>query len=80
MINHLLWFLDIEKVTKKQYLTLWHMSPRENGNPGQDLVSKLENPSMFYSAVKKDKHSLRKKVVRNVITMMMMSQVISHLC
>lgn len=42
------------------------MSPRENGNPGQDLVSKLENPSMFYSAVKKDKHSLRKKVVRNV--------------
>ncbi|XP_041963443.1 myelin-associated glycoprotein isoform X2 [Alosa sapidissima] len=39
-----------------------HNNKKENGNPGQDLVSKLENPSMFYSAVKKDKHSLRKKV------------------
>ncbi|KAJ8289717.1 hypothetical protein GJAV_G00004480 [Gymnothorax javanicus] len=35
---------------------------KENGNPGHDLVSKLENPSMFYSTVKKDKQSLRKKV------------------
>lgn len=33
-----------------------------NGNPGQDLVSKLENPALYYSAVKKDKQSLRKKV------------------
>lgn len=41
-------------------------SPRENGNPGQNLVSNLENPALFYSAVKKDKHSLRKKVVRHV--------------
>ncbi|XP_063055814.1 myelin-associated glycoprotein isoform X2 [Engraulis encrasicolus] len=39
-----------------------HSNKKENDNPGQDLVSKLENPSMFYSAVKKDKHSLRKKV------------------
>ncbi|XP_061104519.1 myelin-associated glycoprotein isoform X1 [Conger conger] len=37
---------------------------KENGNPGQDLVSKLENPSLFYSAVKKDKTSLRKKVLK----------------
>ncbi|KAJ8404967.1 hypothetical protein AAFF_G00328880 [Aldrovandia affinis] len=37
---------------------------KENGNPGQDLVSKLENPSLFYSAVKKDKQSLRKKVLK----------------
>lgn len=37
---------------------------RENGNPGQDVGSKVENPSMYYSAVKKDKQSLRKKVVR----------------
>ncbi|XP_036419961.1 myelin-associated glycoprotein isoform X2 [Colossoma macropomum] len=35
---------------------------KENGNPGQDVGSKVENPSMFYSAVKKDKQSLRKKV------------------
>ncbi|XP_064160765.1 myelin-associated glycoprotein-like isoform X1 [Anguilla rostrata] len=32
---------------------------KENGNPGQ-----LENPSLFYSAVKKDKQSLRKKVLK----------------
>lgn len=38
--------------------------PRENDNPGQDVGSKVENPSMFYSTVKKDKQSLRKKVVR----------------
>ncbi|XP_036393870.1 myelin-associated glycoprotein-like isoform X1 [Megalops cyprinoides] len=37
---------------------------KENGNPGQDLVSKLENPSLFYSAVKKDKQNLRKKVLK----------------
>lgn len=35
---------------------------KENGNPGQDVGSKVENPAMFYSAVKKDKQSLRKKV------------------
>ncbi|XP_072547739.1 myelin-associated glycoprotein isoform X2 [Salminus brasiliensis] len=35
---------------------------KENGNPGQDVGSRVENPSMFYSAVKKDKQSLRKKV------------------
>ncbi|XP_076831924.1 myelin-associated glycoprotein isoform X2 [Brachyhypopomus gauderio] len=35
---------------------------KENSNPGQDVGSKVENPSMFYSAVKKDKQSLRKKV------------------
>lgn len=40
--------------------------PRENGNPGQDLVSKLENPALYYSTVKKDKQCLRKKVVRHV--------------
>ncbi|XP_030638204.1 myelin-associated glycoprotein isoform X2 [Chanos chanos] len=39
-----------------------HNNKKENGNPGQDLGSKPENPSMFYSAVKKDKQSLRKKV------------------
>ncbi|XP_016130218.1 myelin-associated glycoprotein-like isoform X1 [Sinocyclocheilus grahami] len=37
---------------------------KENGNPGQDVGSKVENPSMFYSAVKKDKQSLRKKVLK----------------
>ncbi|XP_057206318.1 myelin-associated glycoprotein isoform X2 [Triplophysa rosa] len=35
---------------------------KENGNPGRDVGSKVENPAMFYSAVKKDKQSLRKKV------------------
>lgn len=68
--------LSKERALKERVSDFWHMmSPRENDNPGQDLVSKLENPSMFYSAVKKDKHSLRKKVVRNnniiIITMMM---------
>lgn len=38
-------------------------SPRENGNPRQDVV--LENPALYYSAVKKDKPNLRKKVVRH---------------
>lgn len=38
-------------------------SPRENGNPRQDVV--LENPALYYSAVKKDKQNLRKKVVRH---------------
>ncbi|KAL7849078.1 hypothetical protein SRHO_G00207010 [Serrasalmus rhombeus] len=37
---------------------------KENGNPGQDVGSRVENPSMFYSAVKKDKQSLRKKVLK----------------
>lgn len=37
--------------------------PRENGNPMQDVV--LENPPLYYSAVKKDKQNLRKKVVRH---------------
>ncbi|KAK1786445.1 hypothetical protein P4O66_018137 [Electrophorus voltai] len=37
---------------------------KENSNPGQDVGSKVENPSMFYSAVKKDKQSLRKKVLK----------------
>ncbi|XP_055052957.2 myelin-associated glycoprotein isoform X1 [Misgurnus anguillicaudatus] len=37
---------------------------KENDNPGQDVGSKVENPSMFYSAVKKDKQSLRKKVLK----------------
>ncbi|XP_060754132.1 myelin-associated glycoprotein isoform X2 [Neoarius graeffei] len=35
---------------------------KENGNPGPDVGSRVENPSMYYSAVKKDKQSLRKKV------------------
>ncbi|XP_012986619.1 myelin-associated glycoprotein isoform X2 [Esox lucius] len=39
-----------------------HNNKKENGNPGQDLVSKLENPALYYSAVKKDKQNLRKKV------------------
>uniref|UniRef100_A0A674CAY2 RRM domain-containing protein n=1 Tax=Salmo trutta TaxID=8032 RepID=A0A674CAY2_SALTR len=34
----------------------------ENGNPGRYLVSKLENPALYYSTVKKDKQCLRKKV------------------
>lgn len=38
-------------------------SPRENDNPRQDVV--LENPALYYSAVKKDKQNLRKKVVRH---------------
>ncbi|XP_067367042.1 myelin-associated glycoprotein isoform X2 [Channa argus] len=33
---------------------------KENGNPRQDVV--LENPALYYSAVKKDKQNLRKKV------------------
>uniref|UniRef100_A0A674CBA8 Ig-like domain-containing protein n=1 Tax=Salmo trutta TaxID=8032 RepID=A0A674CBA8_SALTR len=37
----------------------------ENGNPGRYLVSKLENPALYYSTVKKDKQCLRKKVVRH---------------
>ncbi|GAA6088847.1 myelin-associated glycoprotein isoform X1 [Tachysurus ichikawai] len=37
---------------------------KENGNPGQDVGSRVENPSMYYSAVKKDKQSLRKKVLK----------------
>ncbi|XP_046898554.1 myelin-associated glycoprotein isoform X1 [Hypomesus transpacificus] len=41
-----------------------HNNKKENGNPGQNLVSNLENPALFYSAVKKDKHSLRKKVLK----------------
>ncbi|XP_051965437.1 myelin-associated glycoprotein-like isoform X1 [Xyrauchen texanus] len=41
-----------------------HNNKKENGNPGQDVGSKVENPSMFYSAVKKDKQSLRKKVLK----------------
>lgn len=49
--------------TESDYVT---PSPRENGNPGQDLVSKLENPALYYSAIKKDKQNLRKKVVRHV--------------
>lgn len=42
-----------------------HVTPssRENGNPRQDVV--LENPALYYSAVKKDKQNLRKKVVRH---------------
>uniref|UniRef100_A0A674CF57 Uncharacterized protein n=1 Tax=Salmo trutta TaxID=8032 RepID=A0A674CF57_SALTR len=35
----------------------------ENGNPGRYLVSKLENPALYYSTVKKDKQCLRKKPV-----------------
>uniref|UniRef100_A0A8C7WMC4 Myelin associated glycoprotein n=1 Tax=Oryzias sinensis TaxID=183150 RepID=A0A8C7WMC4_9TELE len=35
---------------------------KENGNPRQDVV--LENPALFYSAVKKDKQNLRKKVLK----------------
>lgn len=46
--------------TESDYVT---PSPRENGNPRQDVV--LENPALYYSAVKKDKHNLRKKVVRH---------------
>lgn len=45
--------------TESDYVT---PSPRENGNPRQDVV--LENPALYYSAVKKDKQNLRKKVVR----------------
>ncbi|KAA0702177.1 Myelin-associated glycoprotein [Triplophysa tibetana] len=41
-----------------------HNNKKENGNPGQDVGSKVENPAMFYSAVKKDKQSLRKKVLK----------------
>ncbi|CAB1333487.1 unnamed protein product [Coregonus sp. 'balchen'] len=36
----------------------------KNGNPGQDLFSKLEKPVMYYSTVKKDKQCLRKKVLK----------------
>lgn len=46
--------------TESDYVT---PSPRENGNPRQDVV--LENPALYYSAVKKDKQNLRKKVVRH---------------
>ncbi|XP_067367034.1 myelin-associated glycoprotein isoform X1 [Channa argus] len=35
---------------------------KENGNPRQDVV--LENPALYYSAVKKDKQNLRKKVLK----------------
>lgn len=45
--------------------SLPHAFPRENGSPRQDVI--LENPTRYYSAVKKDKHSLRKKVVRDAI-------------
>ncbi|XP_036789689.1 myelin-associated glycoprotein-like [Oncorhynchus mykiss] len=41
-----------------------HNNKKENGNPGQDLVSKLENPALYYSTVKKDKQCLRKKVLK----------------
>ncbi|XP_066575225.1 myelin-associated glycoprotein isoform X3 [Amia ocellicauda] len=37
---------------------------KENANPGQDLTLKLESPALFYSAVKKEKPSLRKKVLK----------------
>lgn len=46
--------------TESDYVT---PSLRENGNPRQDVV--LENPALYYSAVKKDKQNLRKKVVRH---------------
>uniref|UniRef100_A0A674CKF6 Uncharacterized protein n=1 Tax=Salmo trutta TaxID=8032 RepID=A0A674CKF6_SALTR len=39
-----------------------HNNKKENGNPGRYLVSKLENPALYYSTVKKDKQCLRKKV------------------
>ncbi|XP_058503955.1 myelin-associated glycoprotein-like isoform X1 [Solea solea] len=35
---------------------------KENGNPRQEVV--LENPALSYSAVKKDKQNLRKKVLK----------------
>ncbi|XP_051921604.1 myelin-associated glycoprotein isoform X2 [Hippocampus zosterae] len=37
-----------------------HNNKKENGFPRQDVV--LENPALYYSAVKKDKQNLRKKV------------------
>ncbi|KAK7886989.1 hypothetical protein WMY93_026610 [Mugilogobius chulae] len=37
-----------------------HNNKKENGSPRQDVI--LENPALYYSAVKKDKHNLRKKV------------------
>uniref|UniRef100_A0A1A8GUB2 Myelin associated glycoprotein n=1 Tax=Nothobranchius korthausae TaxID=1143690 RepID=A0A1A8GUB2_9TELE len=39
-----------------------HNNKKENGNPRQDVV--LENPALYYSAVKKDKQNLRKKVLK----------------
>uniref|UniRef100_A0A674DQ51 Uncharacterized protein n=1 Tax=Salmo trutta TaxID=8032 RepID=A0A674DQ51_SALTR len=42
-----------------------HNNKKENGNPGRYLVSKLENPALYYSTVKKDKQCLRKKVSPN---------------
>ncbi|XP_054638005.1 myelin-associated glycoprotein isoform X1 [Dunckerocampus dactyliophorus] len=39
-----------------------HNNKKENGYPRQDVV--LENPALYYSAVKKDKQNLRKKVLK----------------
>uniref|UniRef100_A0A8D2ZTX2 Ig-like domain-containing protein n=1 Tax=Scophthalmus maximus TaxID=52904 RepID=A0A8D2ZTX2_SCOMX len=39
-----------------------HNNKKENGNPRQEVV--LENPALYYSAVKKDKQNLRKKVLK----------------
>ncbi|XP_077382517.1 myelin-associated glycoprotein isoform X1 [Festucalex cinctus] len=39
-----------------------HNNKKENGIPRQDVV--LENPALYYSAVKKDKQNLRKKVLK----------------
>ncbi|XP_033957476.1 myelin-associated glycoprotein isoform X1 [Pseudochaenichthys georgianus] len=39
-----------------------HNNKKENGTPRQDVV--LENPALYYSAVKKDKQNLRKKVLK----------------
>lgn len=46
--------------TESDYVT---PSPRENGSPRQEEVP--EKPALYYSAVKKDKQNLRKKVVRH---------------
>ncbi|XP_061885841.1 myelin-associated glycoprotein isoform X1 [Entelurus aequoreus] len=39
-----------------------HNNKKENGYPRQDVV--LENPALYYSAAKKDKQNLRKKVLK----------------
>lgn len=49
--------------SRRPSLIMWLRPPRENGNPRQEVV--LENPALYYSAVKKDKQNLRKKVVRH---------------
>ncbi|KAK6290955.1 hypothetical protein J4Q44_G00386440 [Coregonus suidteri] len=41
-----------------------HNNKKANGNTGQVLVSKLENPALYYSTVRKDKQCLRKKVLK----------------